>query len=120
MVFAFVGSVQTSTPCTTAVPESGRSNPTVIASEVVLPAPFGPTSPVREPVGTVRLTRSAAVFPENVFVSPSSRRAGIVSVCMASRWPVPGERRLGPRGTSPGQVAAKNMATCPDCPYLHC
>jgi hypothetical protein len=58
-----------------AVPPSGRSSPTAIDSDVVLPAPFGPTSPKNEPAGTSRSTWSTAMFEPNVLYSRDSRSA---------------------------------------------
>jgi len=54
--FAATGSAQTSRPKIRTVPPSGRSRPTAIDSDVVLPAPFGPTRPKNDPAGTVRST----------------------------------------------------------------
>ena len=38
------------------VPDCGRSNPEMVRTVVVLPAPFAPTSATISPVGTVKLT----------------------------------------------------------------
>jgi hypothetical protein len=62
---ARTGSDQTSIPNTEAEPLSGRSNPTAIDREVVLPAPLGPTSPKNEPELTSRSTWSTAVVEPN-------------------------------------------------------
>src|SRR6185437_2435159 len=43
------GSCHTSMPLIRIWPLSGRSSPVIIDSDVVLPAPFGPTSPASEP-----------------------------------------------------------------------
>ena len=60
MAFAATGFAHTSTPCTQALPASGRRSPVAIDSVVVLPAPFGPTSPKNEPCGTTRSTPATA------------------------------------------------------------
>ena len=64
------GSFHTSIPLIRTWPLSGRSSPVIIDSDVVLPAPFGPTSPASEPVATSRSTPATASFAPNFFRSP--------------------------------------------------
>ena len=54
------GSLMTSTPATRAVPPSGAMSVVRIETAVVLPAPFGPSSPSTVPVGTERSRPSSA------------------------------------------------------------
>jgi hypothetical protein len=76
---ARIGSAHTSIPKIVAVPASGRSRPTAIDSEVVLPAPFGPTRPKNDPGGTTRSTWSAAMVGPNRLYSRVSRRASVMA-----------------------------------------
>jgi len=48
-------------PFTVTLPEVGFSNPAIIRSVVVLPAPFGPRKPWISPGCTSRVTPSTAV-----------------------------------------------------------
>ena len=48
-------------PLTASAPAVGRIRPSIIRSEVVLPAPFGPRYPKTSPASTVRSTLSTAV-----------------------------------------------------------
>src|SRR5262245_36668610 len=52
-------------------PPSGSSRPAAIRSSVVLPAPFGPTSPIRSP------TAIAAVIESRMTNVPTSRRTSL-------------------------------------------
>ncbi len=66
----------TSWPSTTACPASGSSSVVRMRTAVVLPAPFGPSTPSTVPRGTDRsIPRSARTSP-NDFVKPSTRIAG--------------------------------------------
>src|SRR5580700_3606100 len=65
----------TSRPSTSARPLSGSSRVVRMRTAVVLPAPFGPSTPSTVPRGTARsMPRSACTSP-NDFVSPSTRIA---------------------------------------------
>ena len=65
----------TSRPSTSACPPSGRSNVVRMRTAVVLPAPFGPSTPSTVPRGTDRsMPRSACTSP-NDLVRPSTRIA---------------------------------------------
>ena len=55
------GSVATSAPATVAVPSSTSSNVVRIDTAVVLPAPFGPSSPTTVPSSTTRSRPARAV-----------------------------------------------------------
>lgn len=57
-------------------PASGRSSLVIIDSDVVLPAPFGPTSPASEPASISRLMPATASFSPNFFHSPRTTTAG--------------------------------------------
>ncbi len=56
-------------PATVASPEVRPIRPDSIRTVVVLPAPFGPSSPNTSPSAIVRVSRSTAVVPPNVRVS---------------------------------------------------
>ena len=56
-------------------PPSGFSSVVRIRTAVVLPAPFGPSSPRTDPVATPRSTPSSATTFPNRFEAPSSRSA---------------------------------------------
>lgn len=60
-------------------PESGRSSPVTMDSVVVLPAPFGPTSPMKRPAGSVRSIPATAVCVPKRLVSPRICTAGTPS-----------------------------------------
>src|SRR5258708_29668717 len=67
---AAAGSAHTSRPLIRTRPESGRSSPVIIDSEVVLPAPFGPTSPAREPTAMSRSIPATASLSPKLLRSP--------------------------------------------------
>ena len=54
-----------SRPSRTTRPEFGGSRPVMTLKSVVLPAPFGPMSPVTQPGSVSRLTVSSATLPPN-------------------------------------------------------
>ena len=58
------GCRSTSIPATVAEPESGRASVVRTRTAVVLPAPFGPSSPRMVPAGTEMST------PANAWVEP--------------------------------------------------
>src|SRR5690606_8635804 len=59
-----------SSPSRNTRPDAGFSKPVMVLNIVVLPAPFGPMSPVMRPSSMVRLTSSTAVLPPNRTVMP--------------------------------------------------
>ena len=59
----YIGSLVTSLPSRRTRPESGLVKPTTIANVVVLPAPFGPSSPTTSPDAISRLTPRTTVRP---------------------------------------------------------
>ena len=63
------GSAHTSSPSIRTRPLSGRSRPVIIDSEVVFPAPFGPTSPASEPAAMSRSTPATASLAPKLFRS---------------------------------------------------
>src|SRR2546425_121728 len=54
-------------------PPLGRWGPLTTLNKVVLPAPFGPMSPVTEPPGTSTLTSVRALIPPKRTETPSTR-----------------------------------------------
>src|SRR3984957_12139667 len=70
------GSVHISSPSIRTRPPSGRSRPVIIDSDVVFPAPFGPTSPAREPAAMARLMPAPASFGPKLLRSPVTAIAG--------------------------------------------
>ena len=86
-----------------ALPRSGRRRPSMIASAVDLPAPFGPSSPSTSPA------RSSSETPSSATVDPklrctSIRRAAGRSLRAAARW------RLWLRGSLFPTVAVDRRA----------
>ena len=59
----YIGSEVTSLPSSSTRPESGEVSPTTIEKVVVLPAPFGPSSPTTSPEAMSRLTPRTTVRP---------------------------------------------------------
>ena len=57
-------------------PASGRSRPVIIDSDVVFPAPFGPTSPASDPAAISRSIPATATFAPNLLPSPRTTMAG--------------------------------------------
>ena len=87
-----LASCTTSCPSTTARPPSGSSNVVRMRTAVVLPAPFGPSTPSTVPRGTDKsIPRSAWTSP-NDFVRSSTRIAG---------WPSAMNPPEHPRVTNP-------------------
>src|SRR4051812_27273555 len=70
------GSSATSWPRISARPESGRTSVERIRIRVVLPAPFGPSSPKTAPSGTSRSTPPNACVSPKRLATPSTRIAG--------------------------------------------
>ena len=66
------GRVSTSMPPTSHRPPSGRRSVVSIRRVVVLPAPFGPSSPNTVPSGTARSRLSTARTGPYDFMSPSA------------------------------------------------
>src|SRR4029077_6036578 len=69
-------------------PRSGRMSPVIIDTVVVLPAPFGPSSPTSSPRATVNDTSSTASKSPNDLRSfrISSRGEAIVSRRLSEPW----------------------------------
>ena len=70
------GSAHRSRPLIRIWPASGRSRPVIIDSEVVFPAPFGPTSPAKEPAAISRSIPATASFSPKLLRSPRTLIAG--------------------------------------------
>lgn len=81
-------------PSSSTVPAAGRSNPAMARSSVVLPAPDGPTSAVREPASSRRSRPSITGAPPGATASPrhSSAAIGAPPASSAPPAPVPGLR----------------------------
>src|SRR4029450_4178155 len=75
----YIGSSVTSLPSRSTRPESGDTRPTTIENVVVLPAPFGPSSPTTSPDEISPLTPRTTVRPPNDLV-----RSVVLSV--AIQW----------------------------------
>src|SRR5438270_1944091 len=73
---AAAGSRARSTPSTSTWPASGASRPVTMRSEVVLPAPFGPSSAYSSPRRTSRSMPSTAGRPK-LLRRPRRRSAGV-------------------------------------------
>ena len=70
----------TSRPSNRMAPPSAGQAPVTMLNRVVLPAPFGPMSPVTVPASTVRLHRSTAHSPpKRLIASRTSMIAGMLS-----------------------------------------
>ena len=76
IALAAAGSAHMSSPLITIRPPSGRSRPVIIDREVVFPAPFGPTSPAREPAAISRSMPATASLRPNLLRSPVTAIAG--------------------------------------------
>src|SRR6202007_77383 len=76
IALAATGSAHTSSPVIRTRPASGRSSPVIIDSDVVFPAPFGPTSPAREPAAISRSIPATASFVPKLLRSPRTSMAG--------------------------------------------
>ena len=70
------GSAHTSSPLIRIWPLSGRSRPVIIDREVVFPAPFGPTSPAREPAAISRSIPDTASLVPKLLRRPRTSIAG--------------------------------------------
>src|ERR1019366_4957419 len=97
------------------VPVSAGSSPRMIENRVVLPAPFGPTSPMRSSrftcsVASANNTRSpyALLIPDRVNMSRQSRHKGLHSKVQNHReepkLPIWRANRKGPQGTLNSQL----------------
>src|SRR3984885_605864 len=93
------GSRHTSSPLIRTWPRSGRSSPVIIDRDVVFPAPFGPTSPAREPAAISRLIPATASLAPKLLCSPRTTIAGSPMLASSATMPrarhliVPGRRR---------------------------
>ncbi len=66
-------------------PLSGTSSPARAASSVDLPAPFGPTTPTREPGATVRETSASTSAGPRVTVRPVATRVADTAPTLVAR-----------------------------------
>ena len=70
------GSAHMSSPLIRTRPPPGRSRPVIIDKDVVFPAPFGPTSPARDPAAISRSMPATASFGPKLLRSPVTAIAG--------------------------------------------
>src|SRR5579862_4837517 len=78
-------------------PVSGRSCPHTQLKSVVLPAPFGPTSPTHSPGCTSKVICETAWIPPNDLHTPRSVRSGAASaIGVGGRQGAPGRHFWGP------------------------
>src|SRR4051812_38977984 len=75
----------TSSPTTSARPALAVSSVVRMRTTVVLPAPFGPSSPSTLPSATVRLTPSSAVVSPKRLTSPSTTMASVIAGTVGPR-----------------------------------
>ena len=78
-------------------PESGASTPAIRLNSVVLPAPFGPISPVIEPPAISRLAPSTAATPPKRLETPATRIIGYTPGPAGARSRTAGRRASQPR-----------------------
>src|SRR5580698_7959811 len=75
----YVGRPVSGVPSKMMSPDSGRSCPQTQLNKVVLPAPFGPTSPTLSPGATSKVMVCTAWIPPKDLQTPWSRRRGSTS-----------------------------------------
>src|SRR5580692_4577757 len=75
-------------------------------NSVVLPAPFGPTSPTLSPASTSKQTLSTAVMPPNTLDTSVTLRSGLESATFIHH-----RLRLGQRPGPAGTVARPTATT---------
>jgi hypothetical protein len=73
-----VGSVVTSSPKSSTVPDVAARSPEMTLNSVVLPAPLGPRMARRSPWATSRSTSATASRPPKRRPTPRKRRVGLV------------------------------------------
>src|SRR6266508_2427795 len=104
-----------STPSSRIWPSSGRSNPAISRSVVVLPQPEGPSSEKNSPEGIDRLIPATAVTSANRFTrstrttSPPARIAGPDGSAVG-RGSAPWSRESAPSGSEPLAVGPGRLA----------
>ncbi len=64
-----------STPSNRMVPAVGATSPASALKKVLLPAPFGPISPMMSPAATLRLAPSTARKAPKLLVTPRASRS---------------------------------------------
>src|SRR5262249_42424216 len=75
--------------------------PVIIDSDVVFPAPFGPTRPAKEPAAISRLIPATASFAPKLLRSPRTMIAGSAIFCLLgvrALYPLPGLPPATPGG----------------------
>ncbi len=87
---------RTSKPKTWIVPDVLSKRRVTSEKRVVLPAPFKPSRAVKEPAGTVKLTRSSAIRVPKEWLKPSMRSAGCGH--QPRSWSCWGQRPMMSRG----------------------
>src|SRR6266852_7674363 len=95
-----------SSPSKRMLPSSFLSVPAMQLTSVLLPEPFGPMRPTRSPGRTMKSTRSSAVKPPTLLVTPeTSSSASLIVEDYGADCPVPSS----PRKRGPRDVQAKTL-----------
>src|SRR5580704_13962361 len=89
--WGFMAVMSVSNKCT--VPRSGACNPLITLKRVVLPAPFGPMSPVTVPGCTIRLVSVSAETPPKRTATSETVRTAVPAVGSTSGTSLTPERR---------------------------
>ena len=95
-------------PRTVTRPESGSSRPASMASRLVLPSPFRPTTPTRSPSFRPRVTESKTTFVGNWRCRASAPRRCAISLSRLGHQPTP-----APPPADPGAVLSRLRRTGP-------
>src|SRR5215470_4132656 len=103
----FAASRTTSRPSTLACPASGSRMVARIRTAVVLPAPFGPSSPSTLPTWTARSMPSSATTGPNRLTSPCAAIAGSAMAGQGPRQPEQGQHAVVESGHGPDPAASK-------------
>ncbi len=72
-------------PSTSTLPELGYWSPRITRSNVVLPAPFDPISPVNSPARTEKQTSCSTCRPANETLTPSTPSSSRIGVAAGGR-----------------------------------
>src|SRR5258706_14171717 len=108
----------TSRPASSMRPESGRSNPAIKRSIVVLPDPEGPTRVKNSPRSTTRSTPSTTTTCPEFFRTASSFRAGPFAASVMGGHDVLDLRELLER-IDPDVLSVAAMLLAPVGPLVH-
>src|ERR1700722_11116023 len=107
-------------PHTSIVPDVGRSRPAARLSSVLLPAPFGPTSPTTRPAGTSIVQSDSAHRRPYLLPRDWARMMTVMDRHLARttarRASERGPHRIGPRsdaGARPRRVLSHGVGSAP-------